>query len=144
MKGHPEITKDNWEWWYPGGGTVTPTDIPELMRSYDRSRTPFYIHVGERCLRICARQCGANIPSRDIVDTVLWKRRENWIYYEKKLPKDAYGDKWACCTQSAGSGRIVQVPSLAEYFLINWVSSPMSARWVDIPNTKGLAGGYRW
>lgn len=44
------------------------------------------------------KHAGATIPCRDIVDERVWLKevKTGIPYYEKKLPKDAYGDLTGC------------------------------------------------
>ena len=47
------------------------------------------------------KHAGATIPCRDIVDERVIEEVKTGIpYYEKKLPKDAYGDRWGLAPKS--------------------------------------------
>ena len=89
MEGYPEITKDNWNGGIQVEEQPNADGYTELMRSYEPFAMPHVDNVG------------ANIPSRDIVDTrIVEEVRTGIPYYEKKLPKDAYGDKWGLSPKS--------------------------------------------
>ena len=94
MEGYPEITKDNWN-----GGiqieTQPNTDgYTEYMRSYKPFEMPYINIMGAKdAYDYVLKHVGANIPCRDIVDErVIEEVRTGIPYYEKILPKDAYGD----------------------------------------------------
>ena len=96
MEGYPEITKDNW-----AGGIQIETQkdtegYTEQMRTYQPFVMP-YINImsANDAYDYVLKYVGANIPCRDIVDErVIEEVKTGQAYYEKKLPKDAYGDKW--------------------------------------------------
>ena len=104
MEGYPEITKDNWN-----GGiqieTQPNTDgYTEYMRSYQPFEMP-YINImsAKDAYDYVLKHVGANIPCRDIVDErVIEEVRTGIPYYEKKLPKDAYGDLTGLSPKSMG------------------------------------------
>lgn len=102
MEGFPEITKDNWN-----GGiqieTQNNTDgYTELMRAYEPFEMPYIRIVSAKdAYDYVLKNVGANIPNRDIVDQrIVDEVRTGIPYYEKKLPKDAYGDKWGLSSKS--------------------------------------------
>lgn len=102
MEGYPEITKDNWA----GGIQVEEqnnTDgFTEKMRSYEPFEMPYIrIMSAKDAYDYVLKNVGANIPCRDIVDERVVEEVKTGIpYYEKKLPKDAYGDKWGLTEKS--------------------------------------------
>lgn len=72
------------------------------MRSYEPFAMP-HVHImsAKDAYGYVLDNVGANIPSRDIVDTrIVEEVRTGIPYYEKKLPKDAYGDKWGLSPKS--------------------------------------------
>lgn len=102
MEGFPEITKDNWN-----GGiqieTQANTDgYTELMRAYEPFAMPYVrIMSAKDAYEYVLTNVGANIPNQDIVDRrIIEEVRTGIPYYEKKLPKDAYGDKWGLSPKS--------------------------------------------
>ena len=104
MEGYPEITKDNWN-----GGiqieTQPNTDgYTEYMRSYKPFEMPYINIMGAKdAYDYVLKHVGANIPCRDIVDKrVIEEVRTGIPYYEKKLPKDAYGDLTGLSPKSMG------------------------------------------
>ena len=104
MEGYPEITKDNWN-----GGiqieTQPNTDgYTEYMRSYQPFEMPYINIMGAKdAYDYVLKHVGANIPCRDIVDErVIEEVRTGIPYYEKKLPKDAYGDLTGLSPKSMG------------------------------------------
>ena len=104
MEGYPEITKDNWN-----GGiqieTQPNTDgYTEYMRSYKPFEMPYINIMGAKdAYDYVLKHVGANIPCRDIVDErVIEEVRTGIPYYEKKLPKDAYGDLTGLSPKSMG------------------------------------------
>ena len=102
MEGYPEITKDNW-----AGGIQIETQkdtegYTEQMRTYQPFVMP-YINImsANDAYDYVLKYVGANIPCRDIVDErVIEEVKTGQAYYEKKLPKDAYGDKWGLAPKS--------------------------------------------
>ena len=102
MEGYPEITKDNW-----AGGIQIETQkdtegYTEQMRMYQPFVMP-YINImsANDAYDYVLKYVGANIPCRDIVDErVIEEVKTGQAYYEKKLPKDAYGDKWGLAPKS--------------------------------------------
>ena len=83
------------------------------------------------------KHVGANIPCRDIVDErVIEEVRTGIPYYEKKLPKDAYGDLTGLSPKSMGEDGQFKYRRLPKDSYRAGVSSLMFARWVAIPNTK--------
>ena len=104
MEGYPEITKDNWN-----GGiqieTQPNTDgYTEYMRSYQPFEMP-YIHImgANDAYDYVLKHAGATIPCRDIVDERVIEEVKTGIpYYEKKLPKDGYGDLTGLSPKSMG------------------------------------------
>ena len=102
MEGYPEISKDNWN------GGIQVEDQPdtegytESMRSYEPFVMP-YINImsAKDAYDYVLQNVGANIPCRDIVDKRVIEEVETGVaYYEKKLPKDAYGNKWGLAPKS--------------------------------------------
>lgn len=102
MEGYPEITKNNWA----GGIQVEDQKDTEGYTENMRAREPFVMpHVSLMSAmdsyEYVLKNVGANIPRRDIVDErVVEEVRTGQAYYEKKLPKDAYGDKWGLAEKS--------------------------------------------
>lgn len=102
MEGYPEITKDNWN----GGIQVEDqnnTDgYTEYMRAYEPFKMPHMnIMPANEAYDYVLAHVGANIPCRDIVDErIIEEVRTGIPYYEKKLPKDAYGNKWGLSPKS--------------------------------------------
>ena len=102
MEGYPEITKDNL-----AGGIQIETQkdtegYTEQMRTYQPFVMP-YINImsANDAYDYVLKYVGANIPCRDIVDErVIEEVKTSQAYYEKKLPKDAYGDKWGLAPKS--------------------------------------------
>ena len=102
MEGYPEITKDNW-----AGGIQIETQkdtegYTEQMRTYQPFVMP-YINImsANDAYDYVLKYVGANIPCRDIVDErVIEEVKTGQAYYEKKLPKDSYGDKWGLAPKS--------------------------------------------
>lgn len=94
MEGYPAITKDNWA----GGIQVEDQPNTDGYTENMRSREPFvmpYVRLmsGSDAYEYVLKNVGANIPCRDIVDErVIEEVKTGQAYYEKKLPKDAYGD----------------------------------------------------
>ena len=72
------------------------------MRSEEPFAMPFIsIMSAKNAYKFVLDNAGAMIPCRDIVDQrVIDEVREGKVYYEKKLPKDAYGDKWGLSPKS--------------------------------------------
>ncbi len=102
MEGYPEITKDNWNGGIQVEEQPNADGYTELMRSYEPFAMP-HVHImsAKDAYGYVLDNVGANIPSRDIVDTrVVEEVRTGIPYYEKKLPKDAYGDKWGLSPKS--------------------------------------------
>ena len=102
MEGYPEITKDNWNGGIQVEEQPNADGYTELMRSYEPFAMP-HVHImsAKDAYGYVLDNVGANIPSRDIVDTrIVEEVRTGIPYYEKKLPKDAYGDKWGLSPKS--------------------------------------------
>lgn len=94
MEGFPEITKDNWN----GGIQIEEQNNTDGHTDYMRSNEPFvmpYMRImsANQAYDYVLKNVGANIPCRDLVDErIVEEVRTNIPYYEKKIPKDAYGD----------------------------------------------------
>ena len=102
MEGYPEIPKDNWNGGIQVEEQPNADGYTELMRSYEPFAMP-HVHImsAKDAYGYVLDNVGANIPSRDIVDTrIVEEVRTGIPYYEKKLPKDAYGDKWGLSPKS--------------------------------------------
>lgn len=102
MEGYPEITKDNWN----GGIQVEDQADTKGYTEQMRTNVPFvmpYINImsATEAYDYVLANAGANIPRRDIVDERVIEEVKTGIpYYEKKLPKDAYGDRWGLAPKS--------------------------------------------
>ena len=96
MEGYPEITKDNWAGGIQIENQRNTDGYTENMRAYEPFAMP-YINIMSAgdAYESVLKNVGANIPCRDIVDQrIIHEVRTGEVYYEKKLPKDAYGDMW--------------------------------------------------
>ena len=96
MEGYPEITRDNWA----GGIQIeSDPDCGEYTKQM-RSNVPFampYLRMmsAQAAYDYVLDNAGATVPCRDIVDQrIIEEVRTGVAYYEKKLPKDAFGDRW--------------------------------------------------
>ena len=104
MEGYPAITEDNWA----GGIQIETQPNTEGYTENMRSNRPFempYINImgAKDAYDYVLKHVGANIPCRDIVDErVIEEVRTGIPYYEKKLPKDAYGDLTGLSPKSMG------------------------------------------
>lgn len=104
MEGYPEITEDNWN------GGIQVEELPNAgeytanMRSYEPFVMPYIdITSANDAYDYVLKHVGANIPSRDIVDERIIDEVKTGIpYYDKKLPKDAYGDLTGTSPKSMG------------------------------------------
>ncbi|MCM1356296.1 MAG: thrombospondin type 3 repeat-containing protein [Staphylococcus sp.] len=115
MEGYPEITADNW-----AGGIQIESD-PDCgeFTDYMRANTPFampYVNIlsANDAYDYVLKNVGATIPTRDIIDErIIEEVRTGVPYYEKKLPKDAYGDTSGLAEKSQaedGSFRYRRLP----------------------------------
>lgn len=102
MEGYPEITKDNWNGGIQVEEQSNTEGYTENMRAYEPFVMPYVnIMSANDAYDYVLKNVGANIPCRDIVDErVIEEVRSSQAYYEKKLPKDAYGDKWGLAPKS--------------------------------------------
>lgn len=94
MEGYPEITKDNWNGGIQVEELANTGDYTKDMRMYEPFVMP-YINImsANEAYESVLKNVGANIPNRDIVDErIIEEVKSGKAYYEKKLPKDAYGD----------------------------------------------------
>ena len=102
MEGYPEITKDNWAGGIQIENQRNTDGYTENMRAYEPFAMP-YINIMSAgdAYESVLKNVGANNPCRDIVDQrIIHEVRTGEVYYEKKLPKDAYGDMWGLAEKS--------------------------------------------
>lgn len=102
MEGYPEITKDNWAGGIQIENQRNTDGYTENMRAYEPFAMP-YINIMSAgdAYESVLKNVGANTPCRDIVDQrIIHEVRTGEVYYEKKLPKDAYGDMWGLAEKS--------------------------------------------
>lgn len=102
MEGYPEITKDNWAGGIQIENQGNTDGYTENMRAYEPFVMP-YINImsANDAYESVLKNVGANIPCRDIVDQrIVHEVKTGEVYYEKKLPKDAYGDMWGLAPKS--------------------------------------------
>ncbi len=102
MEGYPEITADNWA----GGIQIESQPDTEGYTGQMRAHRPFAmpflsIMSAQDAYDYVLKHVGATFPKRDIVDArIVEEVRTGVPYYEKKLPKDAYGDRWGLSPKS--------------------------------------------
>lgn len=102
MEGYPEITKDNWNGGIQVEDLKNTGEYTKDMREYSPFPMPYMrIMSAKSAYDFVLDNVGANIPNRDIVDQrIVEEVRTGKAYYVKKLPKDAYGDKWGLSPKS--------------------------------------------
>lgn len=102
MEGYPEITKDNWNGGIQVEDLKNAGEYTKDMREYSPFPMPYMrIMSAKSAYDFVLDNVGANIPNRDIVDQrIVEEVRTGKAYYVKKLPKDAYGDKWGLSPKS--------------------------------------------
>lgn len=102
MEGYPEITADNWAGGIQIESQRDTEGYTEQMRVYEPFVMPHLTMMSaNNAYDYVLKNVGATIPTRDIVDTrIVEEVRTGVAYYEKKLPKDAYGDKWGLAEKS--------------------------------------------
>ena len=102
MEGNERVTRNNWDGGIQIESQPNTDGYTEAMRSEEPFAMPFiYIMSAKNAYNFVLDNAGAMIPCRDIVDQrVIDEVREGKVYYEKKLPKDAYGDKWGLSPKS--------------------------------------------
>lgn len=96
MEGNERVTRNNWDGGIQIESQPNTEGYTDAMRSEEPFAMPFIsIMSAKNAYNFVLDNAGAMIPCRDIVDQrVIDEVREGKVYYEKKLPKDAYGDKW--------------------------------------------------
>jgi hypothetical protein len=94
MEGYDDITADNWAGGIQIESEPNTEGFTENMRVYEPFQMPYItITSAKDAYDHVLKEVGANIPCRDIVDQrIVEEVRTGVPYYEKKLPKDAYGD----------------------------------------------------
>ena len=102
MEGNERVTRNNWDGGIQIESQPNTDGYTEAMRSEEPFAMPFIsIMSAKNAYNFVLDNAGAMIPCRDIVDQrVIDEVREGKVYYEKKLPKDAYGDKWGLSPKS--------------------------------------------
>ena len=102
MEGYPEITTNNWN----GGIQIEDQDNTDGYTENMRVNKPFVmphmtIMPANDAYDYVLDHVGANIPCRDIIDQRVIEEVKTGIpYYEKKLPKDGFGNKWGLALKS--------------------------------------------
>jgi hypothetical protein len=102
VEGNEKVTKDNWA----GGVQIEDLNGCGEYEAAIRSKVPFdmpYVKMlsAQGAYDFVLDNAGATVPCRDIVDQrIIDEVRTGKAYYEKKLPKDAYGEKWGLSEKS--------------------------------------------
>ncbi len=102
MVGHPKVTIDNWNGGIQVEDQSNTEGYTEQMRCYEPFEMPYLrIMSANDAYDYVLKNVGANIPRRDIVDErIVEEVKTGKVYYENKLPKDAYGDTWGLADKS--------------------------------------------
>ena len=102
MEGNERVTKDNWDGGIQIEELPNTGDYTSAMKSLVPFEMPYMRTISAKsAYDYVLDNAGATIPTRDAVDQkVIDEVRTGNVFYVKKLPKDAYGNKWGLSPKS--------------------------------------------